>query len=186
MLTLLPQKPRSWEQSHAATLRWLTTLVAGGPDESTKNFQLAAVRHYLSRSKTPGLNARRHLIRDRALTEASFNDAALEIRRGILETAPLSVAISAGFLSGLTWDLSQGIPLSQPKGNDWILWLDIPGECFHFDLNPLVRGAATSKGNKNYVPATRTFKRFLPTFVAKALRRRDELRPDSKTLGELC
>jgi hypothetical protein len=96
LLSLLPQTPRSWEQSHAATLRWLTTLLAGGPDESEKNFQLAAVRHYLSRSKTPGLNARRHLIHDRSLTEASFKDAAREVRSGFFETAPLAIAIAVG------------------------------------------------------------------------------------------
>jgi hypothetical protein len=103
-----------------------------------------------------------------------------------METSPLAIAVGVGFLSGLTWDLAQGIPLAQPEGNDWIIWLDISGECFHFDLNPLVRGAATAKGNKNYVPATRTFKRFLPTFLAKALHRRSQISPDSTTLGELC
>lgn len=179
-------KDRSWEATHQANIKKIKVLSGCTTFTSTVEFQQAAISYYLADSKFATRAKRRGLSDDRALTVNAFTDVAVELRQGLIEFNALSTAICVGFLSGLSWPLAKRIPLSEPVGNDWVLWLDIPNQCFHVNLNPVVRGAAADRGEEKYVPATRIFRRYLPAQVGKSLQFLQLVRPNLGSLEALC
>lgn len=179
-------KDRSWEARHQVNLKNLKVLSGCIVLPSGAEFQEAAISYYLADSKFARRAERRGLSDDRALTENAFKDVVRELRRELLEFNAITTAICVGFLSGLSWPLAKRIPLSEPVGNDWVIWLDVPNRCFHVNLNPLVRGAAANRGDEKYVPATRIFCRYLPALVGKSLQFLLLKRPNSGSLEALC
>lgn len=185
--TGLTQEPaRPWEGRYAATVQHLEDLYVDDAEVLAARFQEAACSSFIWKAKRPRLHERPGLIHHRTLTLAALADAFDILRVGIEARQPLEVAIAAGYLSGLPWRLSQEIPLAKPDGDDWVLWLDVKEGCFHLNLNPVVRGAASAKGNRKYVLASRAFRRFLPSTLAEALQFLLTTRQTSPTLGVLC
>lgn len=179
-------KVRSWEAKHQANLKNIKTLCGCITFSSCDEFQESAINYYLADSKFASRSERRGLCNDRTLTANAFTDVVGELRQNLIEFNPLSTAICLGFLSGLSWPLAKRIPLSEPVGNEWVIWLDIKNGCFHVNLNPVVRGAATNKGETNYVPATRNYRRYLPWLLVKSLQFLQTRHPNSSSLESMC
>jgi hypothetical protein len=175
-----------WEARYAATVQHLEDLYVNDAEVLAARFQEAACSSFIWKAKRPGRLERPGLIHHRTLTLAALADAFDILRMGIEARQPLEVGIAAGYLSGLPWGLSQEIPLAKPDGDDWVIWLDVKGGCLHLNLNPVVRGAASAKGNRKYVLASRAFRRFLPSTLAEALQFLLTTRQTSSTLGVLC
>lgn len=177
---------RSWEGRYAITVQLLEDLHVDESEVSAARFQEAACSSFIWKAKRPRRHERPGLVHHRTLTLAALSEALETLGVAIVAEQPLEAGIAAGFLSGLPWELSQEVPLARPAGDSWVIWLDVPGGCFHLNLNPVVRGAASAKGNRKYIPASRAFRRFLPSRLAEALQSLLATRQAAPTLGVLC
>jgi len=175
-----------WEGRFAATVQLLEDLYVEETQVQAVRFQLAACSSFVWRAKHARRYEHKGLVHGRTLTLGALADAFESLRLAIEAGLSLEVGIAAGFMSGLPWELSQRVPLAKPEVDDWVIWLDIRQGCFHLNLNPVVRGAASAKGNRRYVPASRAFRRFLPSNLAKALRAHLKVQRNAATLGALC
>jgi hypothetical protein len=181
-----PNAPRPWEGRYEATIQLLEDLELDSADVYTARFQEAACSSFIWKAKRPGRHERPGLVHHRNLTIDALADTFESLRVDLEAEVPLAAGIAAGFFSGLPWGLSQRVPLARPHGDDWVIWLDVKKGCYHLNLNPVVRSAASAKGNRNYVPATRAFRRFLPSKVAKVLQLLLLKDPTASALGVLC
>ncbi len=175
---------RAWTTAHRADIAALRHLCQGTSGAS-EDFQRDACSSFIWRSKLPGRNDRHALVHDRCLTLKAFEEAAAYLHLGLMDGDGVATAICTGFLSGLSWPLFKCMPLVRPSGDDWVIWLDVDEGCLWVNLNPIARNAAVAKGDVNYVPATRTFRRYLPAEVVRGLRRLRILRPEASNVGVL-
>lgn len=181
-----PGEAQPWEDRYQTTIRLLEDLQVDSAEGDAARFQEAVCSSFIWKTKHPRRHERPGLVHHRNLTLAALADAFESLRVDLEAEVPLAAGIAAGYFSGLPWGLSQGVPLSRPQGDDWVIWLDVKQGCYHLNLNPVVRGAASARGNRNYVPATRAFRRFLPAKVTKVLQVLLSKDPTASSLGVLC